>query len=163
MDAHVVKKVIETAWTKAPYPGDENLRGGGGGLEAEQVADFLRGKEWKDVSLTSLQSEYVGDGSACLSFLSAAAYRYYLPAYMLIAVDHYDDADVIADSAWSSLSPSYPEGSEMYVWWHDRVSGFSSEQIRAIVEFLRFMDSAHGEAYPLEGPKDAIPFWVAKL
>ncbi len=51
----------------------------------------------------------------------------------------------------------------MWLWWHERVCEFSSEQIRAIVGFLRFMDAAYGEAYPLQGPKDAISFWVAKL
>jgi hypothetical protein len=162
MDAPAVKKQIEAAWANVPYPGDENLRDGSS-LEGQEVADFLRGKRWKDVTLTSLQSEYVGDGSACLGFLSPAAFRYYLPAYMLIAVDHYYNADVIADSAWSSLNPSYPEGTEMWLWWHERVCEFSSEQIRAIVGFLRFLDAAYGEAYPLQGPKDAISFWVAKL
>ena len=155
-----MRALIEEAWKQAPYPGDDNIAYPGPGLNLEciQVAEFFLGKSWRDITLPSLKT-YSGDGSACLSFMSPEAFRYYLATYMLIALDNYAEADVIADSAAYALTPQPP--GPMYEFWNERVSGFTPSQKRAIVAFLRHMASEHQADYPVHGPQDSLPHWTS--
>jgi hypothetical protein len=157
-----LRTLVERAWEGSVYPGDVNIAydGEGHNLECIQVADFFRGKRWNDVTLGSLKS-YRGDASACLYFMSVDAFRYYLPAYMLIALDNYAEADVVADTAVNALTPQ-PLG-PLQKFWAERLAGFSPKQREAIVAFLRFMASEHGEDYPLHGPKDALRHWTSAV
>ena len=162
MGADELRAQIERAWDATRYPGDDNIayRQDGSHLECMQVADFFRGKSWKDITLQCLRT-YRGDGSACLSFMSPEAFRYYLPAYMLIALDNYGEADLIADSAVNALTPQ-PRG-PLQRFWEERVSEFTRDQKRAILAFLRHMAAAHEADYPAHGPKDALPHWTSEV
>ena len=65
-------------------------------LEAQQIMGFFAGKKWSDITLKTLQNDYVGDGSACLWFMTPEAAAYYLPAYLKMAVLDYYAADAIS-------------------------------------------------------------------
>ena len=157
-----IRALIEEAWASSEYPGDSKIAydKAGYNLECKQVADFFRGKKWNNVTLSALRA-YRGDASACLHFMSATAFRYYLPAYMLIAIDDYSDADVVADSAVNALAPAAP--GPLREFWVERVSGLSPKQSKAIVEFLSFMQAEHAEDYPVHGPKDALRHWTSAV
>ena len=131
-------------------------------LERDAVAHFFAGKSWWDVTWTELL-KYKGDCSACLSFMSPVAYRYYLPSYMLVALDHYIESDVSADSAWWSLSP--PTDPMLIQYWADRVAGFSQVQKEAILSFLKFMLHEHGNDYTSikENLNNAAAYWENTL
>lgn len=154
-----VRTLITEAWADVTYPGDSNIAYDQSGkhLECAQVAEFFRGKRWNDITLEVLRN-YRGDASACLSFMSPQACRYYLASYMLIALDAYREADVVADSALNMLTPN-----QLRDFWTERVSGFSPEQCRAIVSFLQFLDTHHGADYPVRGPKDALRYWASAV
>jgi hypothetical protein len=162
MSAQEVRVLIQRGWDAAPYPGDDNIayRADGYNLECIQVADFFRGRSWKDITLKALKA-YRGDRSACLSFMSPDAFRYYLSAYMLIALDNYADADVVGDSAVNALTPQ-PRG-PLQQFWIERASGFTQEQKSAIVAFLQHMAFEHEADYPVHGPKDALPHWTSAV
>jgi hypothetical protein len=164
MSIETVRSKILNAWSASPlilaheigYPAD------GLHLERDAVAQFFAGKDWRDVSWVELL-KYDGDRSACLSFMSPAAYRYYLPSYMLVALDHYLESDVSADSAWWSLSPPTDPMLEQY--WADRVAGFSRLQKDAIFSFLEFMLHEHGNDYTYDKVRlnNAVSYWCKTL
>ena len=98
---------------------------------------FFAGRRWEDVSLDVLRDEYDGDASACLCFMSPQAFWYYLPAYMLIAIDAYDEADVVGHAAVNALVADDLT----------RRSGLTAPQRRAIVAFLEFMQDRHADDF----------------
>ena len=148
---------IRDAFPHSPVPTRNDIwpKSRGRHLEADQVADFFAGKKWTEISLLSLQNEYIGDGSACLCFMNPKAFRYYFPAYMLIAIQDYDNADVIADSAVNALIPT----PDLRSWWEERTSGLNAAQRSVITTFLHFMQEQHAEDYPCHGPKEALTSW----
>jgi hypothetical protein len=158
MTASDLRALITSAWADVGYPGDAAIAYDNTGrhLECNQVRDFFCRKRWEEISHPVLRT-YAGDESACLSFMSPVAFRYYLPAYMLVAIDHYDDADVTANSAVNALIPQTSKG--LAEFWTDRTSGFSDHQKGAIVAFLSFMEGNHGSDYLSHGPKQALQYW----
>lgn len=156
MSLRDVRRSIVEAWSDARYPGDDAIAYDQTGrhLECTQVADFFRGKRWPQVTLAALRG-YRGDASACLAFMLPEAFRYYLPAYMLIALDDCAEADVIADSALDMLTPG-----EQREYWNERAMGFSKKQREAILSFLEYLDTHRGADYPAFGPKEALRYWA---
>jgi hypothetical protein len=77
----------------------------GVGSEYDYVKAYFEGKRWKDVTLDSLRSGYPGPASACLNFMSPEAFRYYLPAFLIITMEDPVEADAIVDTVISSLRP----------------------------------------------------------
>src|SRR5436190_2091938 len=106
-----LKALISDAWADVEYPGDSAIAYDNTGhhLECNQIAEFFHQKHWQDICISVLRT-YVGDESACLSFMSPEAFRYYLPAYMFVAIDHYDCADITASSAVNALLPKTSAG-----------------------------------------------------
>src|SRR3990167_11315876 len=88
-------KIIEEAFHDRPYPGDAHLAGGAAHnhancpCEYSYVANYFKGKRWRDITFAGLQKDYPGPPDACLNFMSHEASRFYLPAYMIIAVKEY--------------------------------------------------------------------------
>jgi hypothetical protein len=76
---------IERAFAAVPYPGDEHICQGTAaqfeGSEEANIAAVFRGRHWRDVPLEGL-ARY----SATLTFLTPAAFRFYLPAYLLAVI-----------------------------------------------------------------------------
>ena len=149
-----IRTLIEDAWSGTEYPGHDRIAYDTS-LEGLQVAQFFRGRKWKTITLAVFET-YSGDSSACLCFMLPDGFRYYLPAYMLIAVDEYPDADVTADSAVYALTPP---ASLTEPLWRERSNLFSADQRTAIVAFLKFMETSRGTDYPVHSPRDALPYW----
>lgn len=156
------KSIINEAFGDAQYPGDENLAGNDTGYEDEYayVRKYFKGKRWQDVDLKWFEEEYPGPHNACLSFMSPQAFRYYLPAYMMIAIDNYETSD--ADNV--VVSALEPEISETLREWHrERISGFTLKQKEAIVTFFHYLKEEHGnDFYPPERLDDVIKYWQQK-
>ncbi|OXJ14216.1 hypothetical protein CFB39_23990 [Burkholderia sp. AU6039] len=112
--------------------------------------NFFAGKNWWDITLESLEKEYVGDGSACLSFMSPMGRNYYLPAYLLIACEQYYEGDVI--------SQGLPGRLKMYAGMDDfyQISSLGNAKMQVVAKVLKFMH----EVYDEEDAKDALDlFW----
>ena len=163
--------MIEDAWDDANRPGDDDLAGSSACCgEYAYVAEFFHDRHWRNVTLDTLR-DYEGPANACCSFLSAAAFRYYLPAFMRIALDEPLDgprsdweASMVDVAVWALLPPRFrpevhaleqslepplavssPEATaRLRAWWDARVTGFTSDQRRAIVAFLARMHERHG-------------------
>jgi hypothetical protein len=73
---------IEAAFSDAEYPGDDRLTDSTYGEEpAALVAEFRGKTDWRTLPAEFLDQAPNGSGSA-LAFLSDAALRFYLPAYL---------------------------------------------------------------------------------
>ena len=55
---HIVNKIGE-AFCDIEYPGDDEIAPGGG-LEEREIADALRGKDWRDIDAKFLNNCCVG-------------------------------------------------------------------------------------------------------
>jgi len=136
MDRASVVNLIESAWATEPLPtriADDET---GDHLECLSVAQFFRGKTWKEITWPVLTT-YMGDPSACLCFMSPEAFRYFLCSYMLIAMNSYAEADVSGDSAWRSLESR-----------EERLFGLTSNQQAAIRAFVAYMSRTHRSEPP---------------
>jgi hypothetical protein len=146
------KEILESAWMGLRPPKEDEIVYDNSGRHAEcnQVKEFFRGRSYKDVTLAAFQ-DYCGDPSACLCFMRAEAYRYYLPAYMLISIFEYNDADVIVDSLINSLTAPEPHEAEAHERFHARMDQFTSSQRMVVRTFLeRILDQ-----HPVDYGEDA--------
>ena len=85
-----VRVRITDAFAKTPYPGDENISAPT--YDDEGTHAYFRGRTWSGHTATILRHH-----SSSLSFFTADAFRYFLPAYMLAELDDPEEADVIAE------------------------------------------------------------------
>ncbi len=190
MSATDVLRIIEEVWREIPYPGEERLiprpkqPKGACRDEHDYVADFFAGKHWRDLDKAAIIQGYEGPPDACLTFMAPEAYRYFLPAFMKMAVLEYEPGDTMCQAALSSLvPPSFdPKLYELAklpgmtdatnpcseanvkgrrIWWEARVAGFTPEQRGAIVVFLEHLNRTHGRdyAYDSSGPAAALKHW----
>lgn len=163
MTAETILTSITQAFSDISYPGDQRLASIPPPYcvpsEDAYVVSYFKGKRWTEVSFTDLRKNYAGPPDACLSFMSPHAFRYYLPAFMVIAITDHDIADMVAHSALNALLPPEDEGQKS--WWQKRVSGFTPTQREAITLFLEYLDVRSSEDYPVYGPKQALKYWKA--
>ena len=123
-----LKHSIENAFASVPYPGDNNLtRCPYHCAECRRIAEFFKGKVWAGQTLEELKNYHVA-----LSLFTPEAFHYFLPAFMLVSLDHYDKGDVIPDS----IRFHFEYSQEMRSHFAVRMSKFSHEQRKAIIDYL---------------------------
>ena len=105
-DSSELHSSIERAFAERAYPGDDCIADSDARYESYEghaVTAFHRGKPWKEITLRHLVDDYAGDPTACLAFMTPEGWRYYLPAYLLIALQP-DEAGAIADAVVGTLT-----------------------------------------------------------
>jgi hypothetical protein len=158
-----VRRRINAAFANARYPGDDNIGYDktGQNLECKQIAEHFRGMSWPDVDLAFLR-EYGehADASACLTFMSPEAFRYYLPAFLLVLVENFQEADVLVETVISSITPRRDQSKPALVEFvRLRLEGFTPEQREAIRLFLEYMKREHGQEYLFGELDAALEHW----
>jgi hypothetical protein len=166
---HALRRQVERAFANRPYPGDDQIAESDPryeDYEGHAVTRFHLGKSWKQITLRTLVDDYPCDPSACLAFMTADGWRYYLPAYLLIALD-WDQADAIGDAVVGNLThpraraAAYAQvaanvGREpeevLAAQTHrfdERISGLSRAEVDAVRAVLSFLaeriDAGHQE------------------
>jgi hypothetical protein len=143
---------IDKAFLARIYPGDENITrctydkkyGGkydGSCGECVTIADFFRGKLWRELSATELRIH----GQADILF-TVEAYCYYLPAYLTAALRDRQELDVCVDHLSYRFGPKTEDAlgqnrlSEIF-------GTLSDIELRAILNYFRY-------AYDLEEDYD---------
>lgn len=101
MNATELIAEITGAFPVEDYPGDENIVYDNSDyhLEAKGIREAFKVYTWQQVPDELLLYE-----QSCLSFLSPAGYRYYLPAFLCFAVRDYWGADLIPDGIVFTLT-----------------------------------------------------------
>ncbi len=81
---------IEAAFAARPYPGDHSIgreRPGCTGHEGNVVAAFFRGLDWRELRFADIQAGYDAPIDAIPAFMVPEGLAYYLPAFLLMALD----------------------------------------------------------------------------
>ncbi len=142
-----LKRTIRSAFSTVEYPGDTNLRDSNEGEEPFLVEEAFRGKrDWAALEPGFIDLAPDGFASA-LSFFSAAAFRYYLPAYLVADLNRQLRHTSLAIYLTHGLTdatkdvPVNPIRYGDYTWLayvSERFSGFSAAETEAIVGYLKF-------------------------
>ncbi len=151
---------VKSAFALATYPGDDQLVvvTGGAHLECEQIRAAFQGKRWQHLPLKFLRYH-----ASSLSFLTPEAFRYYLPAFLLAALQSYKKADMVPFSLVFHLTPP-AEGDPERSRFDQVVTGLTQEQKVVIATFLQYMLEEHAGDFPLGDVQTALErYWGAYL
>lgn len=134
---------IERAFSDAPYPGDDRIvtpvvidGREYPDLEREEIAAALRGKSWKDLTREVIHFHY-----HALPFLTAESFRYYLPAYLIAALD----------TGWANrifviYQLKYPDKERFQKLFLKQVSLLSTREKLAVRSFLKHLNNETSDA-----------------
>jgi hypothetical protein len=132
--------------------------GEGGSIEAQAVERYFRSKRVEDVTLSALKKEYPHDPAACLVFMTDAAFAYFLPAFMRIALDDYSEAGAIPEAVVGRLL-AMAEGRDNqrrdFLLRH-----YTPAQIAAVATFLKNMSARYWHKYPEDSALLAYHYWA---
>jgi hypothetical protein len=129
---NAAQQAIEAAFPVAPLPRAEEIRNDHC-PECRELAARFSVRPWPDLTLADLA------GNPSPSLLTTAAFRYYLPAMMLRSMEGRRALDCLPKSLISELSPAGGKPSEHS---RDRLTGFTSSQVLAILAFLRHYEAS---------------------
>jgi Family of unknown function (DUF6714) len=141
-----ITALIERAFADTPSPDDQDLVRSQG-EEPETVKDLFRGrKDWRLLEPALIDRAGAASPSA-LSFFSAAAFRFYLPAYLVADLRgqlQYTDPVFYLYHGLDEASRNQPvpvPGRGTQTWWEvqqSHLAGFTAPEAAAIVAYLRF-------------------------
>ena len=144
-----VKKSIIEAFAHTPPPADNNISSET--YDDEGTSAFFKGKTWQVLSVNELKKH-----SSSLTFFTAEAFRYYLPAFMLAEIENPLEADVIGQNILSHFSPPGQDDFWKPIY-EERLSRFSQPERVAIANFVVF----YGKTYSY--PKKEIEMILTNL
>ena len=100
--------------------------------ECWEVRDDFASQRWPDVTRETIDRHFDS-----LPLFTPTAHHYYLPAYLVRALDHegqtFGTGGTVADFVIYNLSPDYTES------WTSRFPLFSREQLRVVATWLEFV------------------------
>jgi len=123
MTAAEVIGLIEDAWREVPYPGDDKIFTPDS-YDDEDIVNYFAGTTWRGHSPVDLRCH-----SSAFTFFTPQAFHYWLPAFMIAAIQNPAEADVICDFIPRSVYNDYAP---------QRWQLFSPAQRRAVAAYLRF-------------------------
>lgn len=128
-----LKEAIKSAFAAVEYPGDKNITHCPYHCRpCEEITEYFKGKTWEGHSVDDLR-----DHHTALSLFTPDAFHFFLPAFMLASLESYDNTDILPDSIRFNFEFSLDHRDHFLV----RLTNFSEEQRRVIIEFLRYMES----------------------
>ena len=127
-DTHGIIQQISDAFADVEQPPRDALFNGHC-CECAETSAAYDGKPWMDVTLADVLR---GRETA---LLTAAAWRYYLPAFMIWAIREPVAVDVLQDNLVYQLEPPH-DGNGVPEWFAERAVGFSEAQHQAICAYL---------------------------
>ena len=85
---------IKKAFEKEQYPGDKFIvyDNTGYDLECVDISMAFKGKQWNN-----LHDNFLFEERDSIYFFSKEGFKYYLPAYMIVAVKEFDKMDTLPD------------------------------------------------------------------
>lgn len=149
-------KDIRTAFADSVYPGDENIvpvSSRNIDDESDEIKAAFLGKHWKEADLSLLLSQIFAQ-----AFFTAQAFRFYLPAYMIVVLNEWKPSGIVAEFLLYSLEPT--EDEIINRRFFERINGFSDAQINVIRRFIEVYSLLLEDEDP-ENPHmiNALAFW----
>ena len=90
IDSGGLRRQIEIAFAHRPYPGDDGIaltQPGCPGYEGDDVRALLAGRDWRDLSWSDLYMDPRQAYASLGSFMTVPGFAYYLPAFLLLAIE----------------------------------------------------------------------------
>jgi len=143
---------VANAFSNAEYPGDGRIVVSDT-YGTEDLSAALSGKQWAHLSVTELRHTVEEIG-----LLTPEAYRYFLPAYLIASLIHYDESDIVPDMVILLLTVPAESGKD--IRFMERHEGLTIDQKRAIREFLEYLAEEHGREFLHDEPGTALShYW----
>jgi hypothetical protein len=127
-----MRERIIQAFRNAPYPGDDHLIRNPGAAQMDDYAQIIKhctGKSWMECD-----HEAIINNDVNLPFFSPEALAYYLPAFMLVALD--DPGGSATEEIEFALTPPRATDRERTTHFQRMAAHFSAEQRAVIRDFL---------------------------
>ena len=123
MNATEVIRSIENPWRDVEYPGDSKIFTPDS-CNDEDIVRYFRGTTWRGHAPAELRAH-----SSAFTFFTPEAFHYWLPAFMIAAIQSPEEADVVVDLIPWSVSNRYAA---------QRWPLFSRIQRQAVAAYLQF-------------------------
>lgn len=179
----LIQRVHNAFPTANPPAGNRIVKGVSG--EATDIKAMLSGKRWNELNGDVLVRE-----NSALGFLTDEAFRYYIPAYLLLLLHDLRAADILASSVirhltlpvevdtlllTNFLAQSGNTSNDLSKFLQEelrnsssragafiiRMQGFTQQQGETINEFLKFLGEQHADYYDEAEPIIArTRYWV---
>lgn len=146
-----VRESIKAAFANVPYPGDDRIADHQNCLECDDVRAHFRGATWFGHSVEELQ-QY----RSALPLFTPEAFQYFLPAFMLVSLEAWHEADDIPFSVMCMCLPPDPnEDEDMQEYGKKRIEILTHQQREAIAAYLK--EWANSDAPLTEAYAEDIP------
>jgi hypothetical protein len=136
MDSKALATEVRQAFSDAPSPSESDYV-----LhvcpECAEVERAFRGRSWRE-----LPAGTILERKDALPLLAPPALRFYLPAFVLLAIERYEEADTIPDSILSTVRRG--------------AADFSEAELHVLRRFAEYLREEHGEDYPDDLPERAM-------
>jgi hypothetical protein len=182
-DKEIIIDKIRDAFSGNDHPGDAYLQGSVEGCEPyEEVGPFQGQSDWRIV-----ESDFLDAHAGALNFLSAAGFRFFLPAYLIadvegrliyaeplfhlthgfseVTVEALKKVDVGLPRAGRSalVNPRRYGAMTFYDYARYRLSVFTREETGAIVAYLKYKRDSAASVFEKEGIEAALnSFWLER-
>jgi hypothetical protein len=128
---------IEAAFADVARPADDELLHPRC-LDDGDIQGLSGVARWQDLDDATIEREY-----AALSFLSAAGFRHFLPAYLRWVLTHEDHGEAVIGATLAALDPDR-YGDDLAAFQRSKYVSLTEEQRAAIAAFVRAM-AGHDE------------------
>ena len=146
---------IFSAFAARPIP--TRAEGFGRILEAQEVADALCGVDREDVTFELLEHDMVSDHSACIFFLTAADFLYYMPAFLVLCMRDFDRSDLpFSLVGYFADEPEFRTEKQKEI-----LSELRPAEKAALAEFITFLHREYGEEF-MDGSLDGFRAAIAE-
>lgn len=130
--------IIKQNFATSPIP-EKIVERTGGGTEPQRVINLCSGKEWPEIDSQSARqvwgSSSVGEA---LFYMCDEAFRYYLPAFLTIAIQsNSDDRQEICESIFTALG-TQPSSVEDTGTLRPGIDNFLPQEKFAVSQFLKY-------------------------
>ncbi|GHD57041.1 DUF6714 family protein [Jeongeupia chitinilytica] len=128
---------IENAWRGIPRPEKAHIS-----VQSNDdgVADYFAGTRWQGHSVDQLRRQ---ESALCI-FFTPAAYHYWLPAYLIAALDDPVGLDVVTDHLIGSLSP-HPLKNSLGAKTAARLALLTKEQLAIVICVFEHIESVFAD------------------
>lgn len=124
-----LKQKVILAFANVPYPESDLVR-----HECEECRDIR--KAFTNLDWKTIDSKLLEENFGSLSFFSPEAFHFFLPAYLVYSLEHFeDDFNEVPEFTTYTLTPD-KEIKENPGWWQERFENFTKEQFNLIYDFL---------------------------
>lgn len=144
---------IEMAWQDVAYPGDENIFTPHS-YDDEDITEYFSGTTWKGHSIAELRAHC----GAISVFFTPVAYHYWLPAYLIAAIEDPEELDVCLISLVDSFRPE-TEAAMHYANTSEKLALLTNDQKLAVIATLEIIvEQFESQSYPANDEIEALKY-----